>query len=392
MSIRAKLTLAIVAGMLALAGATIALLRAAGERSVRIAAEQAIAAAGQAFAALERADVEKLDTTLRALSANPSLVDAFERRDRAKLTALSVPIFELLKSNHDVTQLYFIEPDPSRKVFLRAHKPSQFGDEVHRATLSRAIDTLAIGAGTELGQNAFALRVVRPWYGRDGDLIGFAELGEEIDHFLARMKAQTGDEYGLLVEKVFLDRKAWANVRQGQRNNWDDRPRTLVVNSTMPEEDVVGFDGDASSIPDHGLYLAEEERGDRTFVRGIVPMKDAAGRRVGGLVVLHDITRVHTAMHAARRGLFAVVLAVSALFGFLLVSLVDRAVLRGLERLRKEMDTLTGRLTAGDRELALPREATPTDEVGRAEEAFGRFVQAVAGGLKQPGAGEKRTS
>jgi hypothetical protein len=382
MSIRAKLILATAVGMLVLAGASGVLLRAAGERSIRIAAEQAIAATGQAFAAMERADVEKLDATLRALSANPALVDAFERRDRAKLAALAVPMSELLRSNHDITHLCFIEPEPSRKVFLRAPKPSQYGDEVHRATLSRAMDTLAIGAGTELGQTSFALRVVRPWYGHGGDLVGFVELGEEIDHFLARMKAQTGDEYGLIVEKVFLDRQAWAAVRAGRRNNWDDRPRTLVVNATMPEEDVAGFEGDVSSIPDHGLYLAEEERAERAFVRGIVPVKDAAGRRVGGLMVLHDITEMREAMHAARRGLFAVVLAVTALFGVLIVRLVDRAVLGRVDRLRKEMEGLAGRLTAGDHDLVAPR-ATGDDEVGRAEDALGRLVDAAVAGLRQ---------
>ena len=93
MSIRAKLVLAVSAGMLALVATAGALLRATGERSIRVASEQAIASAAQAYAAMERAHVEKLDTALRALSTNPALVDAFERRDRAKLTALVAPMF-----------------------------------------------------------------------------------------------------------------------------------------------------------------------------------------------------------------------------------------------------------------------------------------------------------
>ncbi len=65
---------------------------------------------------------------------------------------------------------------------------------VDRATLTKAIETKGLGAGKELGKTAFALRVVRPWFGQDGKLLGYLELGEEIDHFLGRMKAQTGDD------------------------------------------------------------------------------------------------------------------------------------------------------------------------------------------------------
>jgi HAMP domain-containing protein len=155
----------------------------------------------------------------------------------------------------------------------------------------------------------------------------------------------------------------------------------VVVNATMPAEEVSGFEGDASSIPDHGLFLAEEARGEKTLVRGIVPVKDAAGRRVGGLIVLHDITAMRDTMHAARRGLYLAVIAITVVFGVFLLALVDRTVLRRVDGLRKSMDGLTGRLTAGDRDLP-PPQAIAQDEVGRTEDALGRFVQAVVSGMK----------
>jgi HAMP domain-containing protein len=388
LSIRAKLMGAIAASMAALALATGALVRASGERALLIAAQQAIAGAGQDFASLERSDVEKLDTTLRALGGYPALVDAFAARDRAKLLALAAPIFSGLRQNHDITHMYFIEPDPSRKVLLRVHRPDQFGDVVHRATLNRAIDSLAIGAGKELGENAFALRVVRPWYGRDGALVGFAELAEEIDHFVARLKQESGDDYGLLIEKVFLDKQAWARSRVGKRNNWDDRPRSVVVNTTTPDEGIVGFDGDVSSIPDDGLVLDEQQRGGKILVRGIVPVRDAAGRRVGGLFVLHDVTQLHASMEEARRGLYLVIAGVAALLALLLIALVNRVVFRRLDLLSRELDVVSGRFAVGDLEVRIPK-AREKDELGRYEDALGAFVQRVVGILKE--AGRKRT-
>jgi HAMP domain-containing protein len=388
LSIRAKLMGAIAASMAALALATGALVRASGERALLIAAQQAIAGAGQDFAALERSDIEKLDATLRALGGYPALADAFAARDRAKLLALAAPIFSGLRQNHDITHMYFIEPDPSRKVLLRVHRPDQFGDVVRRATLNRAIDSLAIGAGKELGENAFALRVVRPWYGRDGALVGFAELAEEIDHFVARLKQESGDDYGLLIEKVFLDKQAWARSRIGKRNNWDDRPRSVVVNTTTPDEGIVGFDGDVSSIPDDGLVLDEQQRGGKILVRGIVPVRDAAGRRVGGLFVLHDVTQLHASMEEARRGLYLVIAGVAALLALLLIALVNRVVFRRLDLLSRELDVVSGRFAVGDLEVRIPK-AREKDELGRYEDALGAFVQRVVGILKE--AGRKRT-
>jgi HAMP domain-containing protein len=382
MSIRAKLMLAIVASMVGLALVTGALIRAAGERTARSAAEHAVSAAAQALASSERGDIEKLDATLRALSAHPGLAQAFAARDRKTLLALAAPVFAALKAEHDITHLYFLEPEPSRTCFLRVHKPEWFGDVVDRATLTKAIETKGLGAGKELGKTAFALRIVRPWFGQDGKLLGYLELGEEIDHFLDRMKAQTGDDYGLLVEKAFLDEAAWRATRQGKRNNWGDRPRTVVVDTTAPDETMIDFDRDLASIPEQGLLLGEDLREGKVFARGIVPVKDAAGRRVGGLFVLHDVTALHRNMLAARRGVYVVLAAVAAALGILLHVLVDRLVFRRLDAMIGTMEDLSARLAGGDYDVVAPR-ASGTDEIGRFEEFFGRFLQVVAGLLKE---------
>lgn len=382
MSIRAKLLVAIVASMVALALVTGALVRAAGERNARGAAEAAITTAGQALAASERADVEKLDATLRALSIHPGLQEAFAARDRKRLLAIAAPVFAVLRADHDVTHLYFIEPEPSKACFLRVHKPEWAGDIVDRATLAKAIETKGTGAGKELGKTAFALRVVRPWYAADGKLLGYLELGEEIDHFLGRMKVQTGDDYALLIEKAFLDERAWAGTRQGKRNNWNDRARTVVVDSTAADDSILEFDHALGSVPDRGLLLDEEVRDGRTYARGIVPVSDAAGRRVGGLFVLHDITPLHATMLTARRWIYLVLVLVAVALGLVLQQLVNRFVFRRLDAMIATMEDLSARLAGGDYDLVAPR-ATAPDEIGRFEEFFGRFLQVVAGLLKE---------
>jgi HAMP domain-containing protein len=380
MSIRARLIVAVGASMLALALATAVLVRAAGERNTRIAAEQAVAAAGQALAAAERADVDMLDATLRALAAHPGLAEAYAARDRARLLAVAEPLLAALRADHGVTLFHFIDPPPRRTVFLRVQRPEQHGDVVRRATLSQAIETGKVASGKELGATAFALRVVRPWLGEDGALLGYLELGEDLAHVLDRMKAQTGDDYALLVEKAFLGEEAWGSVRRGGRNGWTERPRTVVVDSTARDV-AAATEPDLASVPDGGALLDEQFRDGRRLVRGIVPVKDGAGTKVGGLFVLHDITALHASMLSARRGLYAALAAAAAILSALLLLLVNRLVLRRLDRLIATMQQASARLAAGDYDVRAPP-PTSRDEIGRFELLFGRFLRSVAELLK----------
>jgi HAMP domain-containing protein len=126
------------------------------------------------------------------------------------------------------------------------------------------------------------------------------------------------------------------------------------------------------------MFVAEEELGGKRFVRGIVPVKDASGRRVGGLVVVHDVTALREQTRAALRRQLGLVVAAAVVLALLLVGVVDRAVLRRVDGLRRSMDGLTGRLAAGDKELEAPAAAAP-DEVGKAEDALRQFVRAIRG-------------
>ncbi len=381
LGIKAKLVLAVLACM-ALAGlAATWVVGAATQQNVTLAAQSAISGAGRALAAMERADVEKLETTAVAVMAHPGLAEAFAGRDRARLLALAAPLFARLRAEHDVTHLYFLDPAPARTCFLRVHKPEQFGDVVNRATLARAVETGKVAAGKELGQTAFALRVVQPWT-VDGKLIGYLELGEEIDHFLGRMKAQTGDDYGLLVEKRYLDRALWAHARAGRRDGWDDHPTAVVVDGTTADPSLIDLGGDPSAVPDDGRLLGEVERGGRVLARGIVPVRDAAERRVGGLFVLHDITALHDATERAGRRVVWVLAAAAAAMALGLLWSMQRLVFARLTRMIDTLEDASARLAGGDYAVAATLPVGARDELGRFEAFFARFLE-VIGGLLQ---------
>jgi multisubunit Na+/H+ antiporter MnhG subunit len=381
LSVELKLVVAV---LLVCVTAAMAAARIAGgifERNVEDAALSTLQAAADAFAAQERSDVEKLASTLDALLANDRLRMAFVARDRERLLAAAAPLFVTMSSRDRITHWYFIEPGPAPAVFLRVHKPGLHGDVVERATLRIAAETRNLGAGKELGRTAFALRAVRPWL-HEGKLLGYMELAEEIDHFLGAMKARTGDEYGLLVKKKFLDEKAWADVLGPRSNTWNDRPDVVVVDTTTFTEGIIDFGGDVEAIPDEGLALDEVERGERPYVRGIFPVRDAAGRKVGALFVLHDFTRHHAAMRAGMLQTFLALLAVAVACAAAVSAIGHLLLFRRLGRLRRELEARAA-------EAGLPQgrvvQLESEDEIGRLEALFRRLLFPSRGRDEPPG-------
>jgi hypothetical protein len=259
--------------------------------------EEAVRRTAEAFQKLEKADVDMLSKTLDRLVADPALVGPFLARDRQGLLAAAKPIFDGLQAETHITHFYFLDPEPARTCFLRVHSPATFGDVVNRYTFTQAITTKRIGYGKELGKTAFALRVVKPI--RSGDrVVGYMELGEEIDHFLERMKAQTGDDFGLLVDKAQVDRKELARVRNDDR--WDERPDVVLVHSTMWDEARIDLGMPLAKLPATGGVLEEWQDQGRSFVGGAFPVKNATGQVVDALFIRHQLAGPPIAPATAR--------------------------------------------------------------------------------------------
>ncbi len=380
LSIRAKLVLAIVAtlGVAGLVSAT--LVRDVYERSARTASEQALRSAAALYEDLERNDVEKLSSTLDALVSNPALREAYAARDRDRLYAGAAPIFRGLKQSHGITHWYFIDPEPSKRCFLRVHAPDLHDDVIGRATLERAIQARQTSSGKELGKTAFALRVVRPYY-IGGLAAGYMELGEEIDHFLGRMKAQIGDDLAMFVSKRYLDQAEWARTRGADQNNWNALPEVVVVNSTTTEPIVDEAAVAGAATP--GKVLDEVERGGSIFVRGVFPVRDAAGAVVGGLVVRHDITALHASMQSGRNRALGLMIALAVAASALVYLLLDRLIFRRLQRMMSTMEDLSIRLAGGDYDVGSAVHPTGKDEIGRFESFFGEFLGLIGNTLRE---------
>ena len=290
-------------------------------------------------------NVHTLGATMQAIHTDPHLIDAFARKDRTELLARSTALFQTLRNNYGITHWYFTGPD--RVNILRVHQPERFGDSINRYTTRHAEQTHAAVHGIELGPlGTFTLRYVEPWY-QGTKLLGYVELGIEIDHILKRIQELTNTRMYLLINKRYLQRGQWeaGMAMLGRPADWNQLPDEVISIQATPlvEPQLL------SAFTPHGQDTTTVDLKDHRVVHRLItePVEDASGNPVARLVALLDISR--KTRESAQNLYTAVVtgsvatLILLALFYFLLSKV--EAQLAGAELSLHDLathDTLTG--------------------------------------------------
>lgn len=239
------------------------------------------------------AKAEVMEASLRFIAQDKQLIAALQAQDRNALLALSTPIYQQLHERNNVTHFYF--HDAQRVNLLRVHAPQRQGDIINRYTALAAQQSGTATSGIELGPlGTFTLRSVLPVF-NDGQLIGYIELGQEIDGLIRDARTMFHVELYMLIEKQFLRQDEWeAGMRMLNRSfNWNTLTDAVLVSQSLPETPVALLDGIARAHNDTliGLQQDIELQGHRYWA-SIIPVRDAGGRQVGLLVMLRDMTQL----------------------------------------------------------------------------------------------------
>ncbi len=150
-------------------------------------------------------DVQALEESAALLSA--SLADREDIKllyladDREGLIKLLTPVFNTMRDEYNVRHLYIENLDGT--VYLRVHKPENFGDDVtYRPTAATALTTRKTVAGVDIGPNRIGVRSVTPLI-QDGKVIGMLEVGLDYDQeFIDALKKHTGADYTMWVSNA----------------------------------------------------------------------------------------------------------------------------------------------------------------------------------------------
>jgi HAMP domain-containing protein len=334
-------------------------------------AEESVVSAQRLFGILEARDTSKMIAVSETLEMIPEVRDAFAARDRSRLLDLTAPLYVKLKAE-GITNWMFHTPEPAMSVFLRLHNPAKFGDQLNRFIDGEVVRTHAIVAGNELARAGFATRIIRPFYDSHGQLTGYVEFGEEIGRFIHEMKSQTGDDYGLLLNKKYVDRQFWAdtNASMKHRDKWSDHASFVVADNTSSSDNLIQFQGDLASVGSKdaaGQVLERYKDGDSIFVRGIFPIFDATHNTVGAMFVVRNISAVYISMRNTQRLLVTMSVIGLTFAALLMIALLNRLIFRRLQHIIR----VATRVVGGDFETEIVVDSD--DEIGQFEQLFEQF-------------------
>jgi signal transduction histidine kinase/DNA-binding response OmpR family regulator len=229
-----------------------------------------------------------MDVALEMMSRDSELKTAMVSQDKTALLAKSESLFEHFREDHLITHFYFHSPD--RVCLLRVHKPERFGDKIDRFTALGAERTGKTFWGIELGPlGTFTLRTVRPCF-NGKQLVGYIELGEEIEHITARLKESQGMEFVVAIHKEFIDRDKWTEGMRmlGRQADWDRSETSVIIDHTLPTTpDVIISHLDED---DHGTVDIAMATDHKDYRITLQDLRDAGGREVGHMAVMRDIS------------------------------------------------------------------------------------------------------
>lgn len=366
--IQTKVLAAMVSCLLFGVGGIVGLMHYSFARNSQALGTESVTGAQKLFTILEARETSKMTAVSDTLAMNPQVRDAFAAKDRSRLLELTAPLYAKLKPA-GITNWMFHTPEPDMVVFLRLHNPVKFGDQLNRFIDKEVVRTHAMVGGNELAKAGFAVRILRPFNDANGQVTGYVEFGEEIGQFIHTMKSQTGDDYGLLLSKKFVDRKFWADssAMWKRRDNWDDNANFVVADKTTANDAIIQFQGDLAAVPAPGKVLEYIRDGDSVLVRGIFPIYDAAGSTVGAMFVVRDISASYVAMRHTQNILVILTVVALTLGIVMVLTLLNRLVFQRLNHII----AVATRVVGGDYLTEI--RVSSDDEVGQFELLFEQF-------------------
>ncbi|MEI6808544.1 MAG: PAS domain S-box protein, partial [bacterium] len=228
---------------------------------------------------------------LNDIKRDREIQKAWLDRDIATLITLAQPAFENMKRDARITHFNFIKPD--RTCLLRMQKPKTLPMVIDRPSLIAAVQTGEDCWGIDIGLiGSLTFRFVTPWK-QDGVTIGYLELGTESQSLVKEFAYDMNLDTAVVIKKRCITKEQFEGGRQdaGFAGQWNDYHDVAVIAKTiprLPDEVIRRLEASHSPISKVDIYTART--GETEFVCGSIHVIDFAGRDVGDIIVMRDIT------------------------------------------------------------------------------------------------------
>lgn len=234
-----------------------------------------------------------LSLVIKPIAADPAVQKALRAGNSRALFAQWHGIFEKMKEENGLTHFYFM--DKNRVCLARIHNPLKKGDVIDRFTALEAEWSRKISSGIEVGpMGTLTLRVVQPVI-VENELIGYVELGKEIEDVIKYLHVQSDIQLAVILRKEYLNRSAWEEGMRllAREGNWNLLKNDALVYSSMEKipQPFLTLINDSTGIKHKHQELDKEVYAEgNTYRVSMVEIKDVSGKEVGDLFVMSNTT------------------------------------------------------------------------------------------------------
>jgi diguanylate cyclase (GGDEF)-like protein/PAS domain S-box-containing protein len=241
------------------------------------------------WGSLQAQQTQRLSWFVGAAQEEDKLIKAMVQGDRDRLLELTENRLASLNREFGISHWYFMTPD--RRVLLRVHAPGRRGDVINRKSMLDAAMSGKPATGLELGtMGTFTLRHVAPWR-VDGRLIGYMEMGSDVDWFASEIKRLINQDLVLAVNKRFTTENSFNQGKRalGLTGNWGDDPELAVLRQTIKSLPDTLLPGWRRLLGQPGITQMDAVEDEHLWSVAVRPISDSEGRDVASLAVLREV-------------------------------------------------------------------------------------------------------
>ncbi|MFW6229597.1 MAG: methyl-accepting chemotaxis protein [Halanaerobium sp.] len=305
LSIKGKITLAVIVVILILAGVLTFYSINQTDNIVMDEEEKSMDSVGDFLQSKMNGQLNAARMSVLSIANNPEIQEVFADRDRDELIDRLQPVYDELSD--DVAQIQFHEPDSTS--FLRLHSPEDYGDDLSdfRETVNQANQNQELVSGLEEGRGGFGFRVVAPMF-NDGEHTGSVEYGSAFDEeFLNEVQSEIDGDYFIYIFEDVAG-VAWDEVDDGMLGS------TTSDNWEIDQEEI-------DKVSDGERVFTTSQDNNEAIL--LEPFEDFQGRTTGYIKVVQDRQEIVAQESAATRNMLFI-----AILGVLLAGLLTFFLIR----------------------------------------------------------------
>ena len=235
-------------------------------------------------------DTQLMLGLIEQLEKDQKTINYYKNNDRESLYTYLVNTYESYNKRYDITHFYIHKIN--KQNFLRVHNPKKHSDFIDRVTLSKSLESLQMSSGVEFGiAHNLTLRVVLPWF-VEGELIGFLELGKEIDKLTPKLSKSVNVDIVFTINKELISADNFDKWKNNNRNrHYELMEFHYIIDSTIEIIDKslqIHLD-EVTPQKDHEHEYVENQT-QRYFIH-TSPFFDINKKKVGSIHILIEVSQ-----------------------------------------------------------------------------------------------------